>query len=121
MKADKKGIVQREIDAWNNHDAEALVACYTDDCIYESIAVGSQTHGKENLKKGLVEAFKMYPDQEYTVLSLFEAEDIVVSEWSLETTQKFKPDGTPNDKKLKTRGVNLLWFRGEKICKSARA
>jgi ketosteroid isomerase-like protein len=39
-------LVQRFIDAWNSHDVERLMACYTDDLVYWDVIVG-KIEGKE--------------------------------------------------------------------------
>ena len=36
--------------AWSSHNTERVLALFTDDCVYEDVAFGVVTHGKDQLR-----------------------------------------------------------------------
>ena len=50
------------IAAWSSYDAEKLLSLYTDDCVYEDVAMGAVNHGKEELRAFYSDTFAAFPD-----------------------------------------------------------
>jgi len=59
-------LLQAFAEAWNRHDADALMAFMTDDCVFESSAgadiCGSRYVGPDAVRAGFVEVWQVFPD-----------------------------------------------------------
>lgn len=54
-------VVRAYFEAFNDHDLEAVVACFTDDAVIVS-SDGQRTEGKEQISRSYAHSFKMFPD-----------------------------------------------------------
>lgn len=59
------------IAAWASHDVEKIASYFTDDCVYEDLALGVVLHGKEGLKAFVNSTFAAYPDLKFEPKSSF--------------------------------------------------
>ena len=50
MATDVERMFEDYLAAWNSHDVEKIASFFTDDCVYEDVAVGAVSRGKEELK-----------------------------------------------------------------------
>lgn len=101
-------------EAFNAHDADALVSMMTEDCVFRT-AMGNEAHGslisgKEAVKAAFVATFKNFPDARWVP----RAKDEVVgnrgfSEWTFIATRA--SDGA----KFHMDGVDLFILRDGKI------
>src|SRR5947209_6269906 len=69
------------IDAWNAHDAEAILSFYATD--YEGIDVGQPgyEHGLDGKRQAALRYFQAYPDLHFTVEQVVVQGDCVVACW----------------------------------------
>ena len=95
-------------DAFNRHDADALMDFMTDDCVFDA-AGGNDVHGTRYVGKDAVRAafaavFKTFPDAQWGHGSHFVAGNRGVSEWvfSGTHTQGFR---------IEAEGCDLFEFR----------
>ena len=99
-------------DAWNRHDADALMAFMTDDCVFESSAgpdlCGTRYVGRDAVRAGFVEVWMTFPDAHWGNARHFVDGDRGVSEWTFTGT---RTDGT----RVEVHGCDLFIFRGGKI------
>jgi steroid delta-isomerase-like uncharacterized protein len=99
-------------DAFNRHDADALMAFMSDDCVFESSAgpdvCGTRYVGRDAVKAAFVEAWTMFPDAHWGQAQHFVHEDRGVSEWTFTGT---RTDGT----RVEVHGCDLFTFRGNQI------
>ena len=99
-------------NAFNAHDADKIISCMTDDCIFEASAGpdvnGEKFVGKEAVKKAFEDIFKNYPDARWNDPHHFLSGDRAVSEWIFTGT---KPDGS----RIEVAGCVLFTFRNGKI------
>ena len=72
--------------AWSSHDAEKIASFFTDDCVYEDVAIGAVNRGKKELKDFINGTFAAFPDFKIEPKSLFFSGDWVGSEWIMTGT-----------------------------------
>ena len=106
------GTLDAFADAWNRHDADALMAFMTDDCVFESSAgpdvYGTRYLGRDAVRAGFVEVWMTFPDAHWGNARHFVDGDRGVSEWTFTGT---RTDGT----RVEVHGCDLFNFRGGKI------
>ena len=63
--------IKGEYEAWSMHDVEKILSFYTEDCIYEDIATGEISHGKEEFRAFITDTLKTIPDLKIETTSFF--------------------------------------------------
>ena len=108
----KLAVLERVLDGFNRHDLAAIMAEFTDDCVFESPRGpdpwGRRYEGREVVAEGLGARFTGIPDVSYEGHGDFVSGDRGVSEWTLRGT-------TVDGQRLEVRGCDLWTFRGERI------
>ncbi|HSV83890.1 MAG TPA: nuclear transport factor 2 family protein [Ramlibacter sp.] len=104
--------LQAFADAWNGHDAEALMRFMTDDCVFEASAgpdvCGSRYVGSEAVRTAFSEVWKTFPDAQWRTPRHFVCGDRGVSEWTFTGT---RADGS----RVEVNGCDVFTFRDGKI------
>lgn len=99
--------LQAFLDAFNAHDVDAIMAFFTDDCVFDMprgpAPGGRRLVGKDAVRDGVESRFAGIPDVRYGDERHFISGDRGVSEWTLRGTQR---DGTP----IEVRGCDLFEF-----------
>ncbi len=99
-------------DAWNRHDADALMEFMSEDCIFEASAgtdiCGTRYTGHEAVKAGYMEVWDTFPDAHWGNARHFVHHDRGVSEWTFTGT---RTDGT----RVEVHGCDLFTFLDGKI------
>jgi steroid delta-isomerase-like uncharacterized protein len=99
-------------DAWNRHDADALMAFMTEDCLFEASAgpdvCGTRYTGRDAVRAGYIEVWTVFPDAHWGGARHFVHGDRGVSEWTFTGTKK---DGT----RVEVNGCDLFTFRNGRI------
>ena len=94
--------------AFNAHDADAVMAFFTDDCVMDMprgpAPGGRRLVGKDDVRAGVQSRFDGIPDIEYCDDRHFACGDRGVSEWTIRGTQA---DG----ERIEVRGCDLFEFR----------
>ena len=98
--------------AWNRHDVDGLMACMTDDCVFEASAgkevAGTHHVGREAVRRAYAAVFETFPDARWNNPRHFVAGDRAVSEWTF--------TGTPSDgAKVEVNGCDIFTLRGGRI------
>ncbi len=105
-------VLQAFADAWNRHDADALMSFMTEDCVFEAAAgpekFGTRYVGREAVRAGYAEVWATYPDAHWGNARHFVHGERGVSEWTFTGTRK---DGT----RVEVNGCDLFTFRDGKI------
>ena len=106
-------LLQRHADAWNAHDAHALLSMMTEDCVYDA-AAGPAPQGASYLGHGeLAAAFEAiwttFPDARWDNAEHFVAGNTCFSTWVFRGT---RTDGVQVD----VQGLDILRVRDGKIC-----
>jgi ketosteroid isomerase-like protein len=112
--ASKLEILQRILDAFNDHDLERVMSFFEDDCVLEmprgSEPWGSRHSGRSAVRTALASRFEGLPDVHYGDAVHLVSGDTGVSRWTL--------TGTPQDgMKIEVRGCDFFTFRGDRIVK----
>jgi steroid delta-isomerase-like uncharacterized protein len=99
-------------DAFNRHDADAIMSFMTEDCVFESSAgpdvCGTRYVGQAAVRGGFEEVFAAFPDAQWGQARHFIDGDRGVSEWTFTGTRS---DGT----RVEVHGCDLFTFREGKI------
>jgi len=105
-------VLQAFADAWNRHDADALMSFMTEDCVFDSSAgpdvCGTRYAGREAVRAGYAEVWSTFPDAHWGNASHFVQGERGVSEWTFKGT---RADGT----RVEVNGCDLFTFRDGKI------
>lgn len=102
-------VVQRLARATNEHDLEAIVACFATDYVNETPAhPGRGFVGSAQVRKNWSHILRGVPDIQARVLALHADGDTVWSEWEMEGTRR---DGAPH----MMRGVSIFDVRDSLI------
>lgn len=104
--------LQAFADAWNRHDADALMSFMADDCVFESSAgdgvCGARYAGREAVRDGFAEVWSAFPDAHWGNARHFVCGDRGVSEWTFTGT---RADGS----RVEVHGCDLFRFRDGRI------
>jgi len=101
-------------DAFNRHDADAVMSFFTGDCVFETPRgpepCGRRLVGAEAVREGVAARFAGIPDVHYGEGTHWVLDDRGVSEWTLTGT-------TTDGERLELRGCDLWTFRDGKVVK----
>ncbi len=99
-------------DAWNRHDADALMSFMTDDCVFEASAgpevCGARHVGPQAVRAAYAEVWSTFPDAHWGHARHFVAGSRGVSEWTFTGTRS---DGS----RVEVDGCDLFTLREGKI------
>jgi steroid delta-isomerase-like uncharacterized protein len=102
--------------AFSAHDVDGFLSLFTDDCIYEDVALGVVNKGKEELRAFWNETFTAIPNFTVKRTSLFFTGDRAATEWTMCGTQTEDIPGMPaNNKSFCVRTVSVMELEGGKI------
>lgn len=104
--------LQAFAEAWNRHDAEALMSFMSDDCVFDASAgpdaCGTRHVGREAVPAAFVDVWNTYPDAQWRSPRHFVCGDRGVSEWTFTGT---RADGA----RVEVNGCDVFTFRDGKI------
>lgn len=99
-------------DAFNRHDADAVVSFMTDDCVFEASAgpdiCGTRFVGREAVRAAFAEVFTTFLDARWGQAQHFIAGERGVSQWTFTGT---RADGA----RVEVDGCDVFTFRDGKI------
>lgn len=99
-------------EAFNRHDADAVMSFMTTDCVLE-MAAGSEAHGtriggRDAVRDAFADVWRTFPDAHWETSRHTVTGDLGVSEWIFRGT---RPDGA----QIEAEGCDLFTFRDGKI------
>lgn len=101
-------------DAFNRHDADAIMSFMTDDCVFEASAgpdaCGARYAGREAVRAAFVDVWTTFADAAWRDARHFACGERGVSEWTFTGTGA---DGT----RVEVDGCDLFTFRDGKIAR----
>ena len=104
--------LQAFADAWNRHDADALMSFMTDDCVFDASAgpdvCGTHYAGRDAVRAAYAEVWTTFPDAHWGGARHFVCGDRGISEWTFTGTSA---DGT----RVEVNGCDVFTFRGGRI------
>lgn len=99
-------------DAFNRHDADAIMSFMTDDCVFEASAgtevCGARFEGREAVRAAFVDVWTTFPDAHWGNARHFVCGDRGVSEWTFTGT---RADGA----RVEVHGCDLFGLRDGRI------
>jgi steroid delta-isomerase-like uncharacterized protein len=105
-------VLQSFLDAFNAHDADAVMAFFTDDCVFDTPRGpgpgGRHLVGKEQVREGIQARFDGIPDVHYGDDRHWGCGDRAVSEWTIRGTEA-------SGAAIEVRGCDLFELRDGKI------
>lgn len=105
-------LLQNLFDAFNRHDLEGVLACMTEDCVFEGAAgpeaYGARFVGHDAVGKAFAGVWATFPDVRWANDTHFAADGLGVSQWTLVGTRQ---DGV----RIEADGVDLFTFRDGKV------
>ena len=105
-------VLEAVADAFNRHDADAIMSFMTDDCVFEASAgpdiCGTRYAGREAVRAAFAEVFATFPNAQWGQARHFVHGDRGVSEWIFTGT---RGDGMQVD----VHGCDVFTFRDGKI------
>ena len=100
------------LDAFNAHDLDAIMAFFTEDCVFDTprgpAPGGQRLVGKEQVRAGFQARFDGIPDIVYGDARHWSCGDRGVSEWTIRGT---RPTGEP----IEVRGCDLFEYADGRI------
>ncbi len=104
--------LQAFADAWNRHDADALIEFMAHDCVYETSSgpdvCGTRYQGQKAVRKGFASVWESFPDAQWLRARHFIVGNRGVSEWTFTGTNK---DG----QRVEVNRCDVFTFRDGKI------
>lgn len=115
-----ENLMKASLAAVNSRDIEKFLSFYTDDCVYEDIAVGKVNRGKEELKAFFTAMFVWSPDVKIEEKSIFSSGDWVATEWVMTGTHTGDlPEMSATGKSFSIRGASIIQLRDGKVSRQS--
>ena len=112
MGEDRVAMMKRFLQAFNDHDVDAIMDFFVEDCEFDTprgpTPYGRQLHGKVEVREGIAARFSGIPDITYNDDLHWGTGDRGVSEWTIRGTTK-------EGEAIEVRGCDLFVFDGEQI------
>jgi len=107
-------LLERFAQAWNRHDADALVSMMTSDGVFETFSglepFGTRHEGSEALRAVFKGIFKAFPDASWNDAQHVASGDRGFSEWTFRGTDQ-------NGARTEVRGVDIFTLRDGQIAR----
>ena len=99
-------------EAWNRHDADALMSFMSDDCVFQTAAgpdaCGTRISGTQAVRQAFAAAWQAMPDAQWINGRHFVHGDFGTSQWTFTGTAA---DGS----RIEIDGIDVFTFKGGKI------
>ena len=120
MATDTESVIKDSFAAGNSHDIDKVISFFTNDCVYEDVAIGRVNRGKEELKAFFKEMFVWSPDAKIELKSVFSAGDWAASEWVMTGTHAGDtPELPATGKSFSVRGTSIIQMRNGKLSRQS--
>ena len=101
---------------WSSHEVDRLLPLFTDDVVYEDVALGRLNHGKDELRAFAEEVFTGFPDVTFDLTSRFATGSQGGVQWVMRGTHQGDLPGIPaTGKHVELRGATIVEFADGKI------
>ena len=113
---DFKGFVEEYAAAWSTRNVERILSFFTEDCVYEDVALGAVNTGKQELEAFLRATFAAIPDFHIEPKAAFAAGPHRANEWVMSGTQSGPFPGIPaTNKWFSVRGASIMEMEQDRI------
>ena len=111
-----KDFVEEYAAAWSTQNVEMILSFFTEDCVYEDVALGRVNTGKQELEAFLRTTFVAIPDFHIEPKATFAAGPQAANEWVMSGTQRGSFPGIPaTNKRFSVRGASIMEMEEGKI------
>lgn len=109
---DRTKLLETLFAAFNRHDADGVMACFTNDIVFDAAAgpeaVGRRIEGREAVRAAFVGVWTAMPDVSWTVRRHAVFGERAISEWLFAGTNA-------QGARAEAEGLDLFTFRGDLI------
>lgn len=117
MSRSLQAAIERYSDAWNRHDADAIVAMHTEDSVFQNHTSGGIAVGKAEIRRLIEGVFATFPDLRFATRRAYFTEGVAVVEWTAMATHatpvtRGERTFPPSGKTLSWDGVDVIPLRG---------
>jgi steroid delta-isomerase-like uncharacterized protein len=106
--------------AWNSQDVESILSFFTDDCLYEDVALKRIVRGKAELRALLESVFTDISGLKMDIKSVFSSGNWGASEWTM--IGRFVHSGDPlltaTGKNFLVRGATVFELSDRKVSRN---
>jgi steroid delta-isomerase-like uncharacterized protein len=114
--AGSQGFVKEYAAAWSTQNVEVILSFFTEDCVYEDVALGAVNTGKQELEAFLRATFAAISDLRIEPKTAFFAGGQAANEWVMSGTQTGPFPGIPaTNKRFSVRGASIMEMQQGKI------
>ena len=114
--ADNRQVVEQHIKAWSNGDIDGIVACFTEDCVFEDMALQTRFEGHDAVREFAVAVFGAIPDFQWTPTRVFGDGASMCIESHFSGTQTGDFPGIPaTNKYASARAASVFELQGNKF------
>ena len=96
-------------EAWSTHDVERIAGYFTEDAVYEDVALGEVNRGKSAIKRFAESTFAALPGFAIKQKSLVVGDGSAAMEWIMTGTDR------ATERRFSVRGVSIMELEGGKI------
>lgn len=108
--------MQQLIDAWNRHDAHAVVDLYAENYIGEDTGRHRPDRGSRDILRMTVTNFRGFPDSHLTMVDLIAEQNRLAFVWRMTGTHKATIMNIPaTGRKIDLLGTSIFTFNDGKI------
>jgi len=109
-------LLRMHIDAWSTHNVDIIDDVFAENGIYEDVAFGTVSHGREEIKNGLTENFVAVPNFKIELIDWFSSKDMLACQWIMSGTQTGDYPGLPaTGKSFSVRGASIALIKDGKF------
>lgn len=113
---DNEQLLDTNYTAWCRKDLDTIANCFTDDSVYEDMAMGVIFHGKEAIRGFANEVFQTMPNFNVSYIKRFATETHGAGQWLISATWNGKFEGVDcTGKKIEFTGLSYYEFKDGKI------
>jgi len=109
----RRHILELLFEAFNRHDGSAVMACMTDDIVFDAAAgpdiCGRRLSGTTEVRAAFEATWTAMPDVSWQCTRHAVFGERAISEWIFRAT-------TRDGQRIEAEGCDLFVFRGDKIC-----
>ena len=104
---------------WCAQDVERMVVLFTDDCVYEDMAMGAVNRGKDQLRTFAEEVFQTMPDFNVAFIDPFATDEWGAASWVIKATWNgLFEEVDCTGLRIEFTGLSMYRFRDGKIAQA---
>lgn len=104
---DHKPTIMQWATSWSSHNVDRLVSLFTEDAVYEDVAMSTINRGSGELRRFAEDVLSRLPDVTFELCSSFADGEQASAEWIMR--------GTRMGQRFEVRGASIFEFAGGTI------